>query len=269
LDFFAVKGIQLQENRRSKKIKVFSTVEELKSEAAVLFAEKAKTAIGQRDRFVVALSGGHSPFPVYRSLADPKDESRIPWKYIHFFWSDERYVPLSDKRSNAGNAMREFLNKVPAPPGQVFPVYRETASSEEAAESYDSLIRDYFTERIPRFDFIFLGCGEDGHTASLFPGSSAINENEKLVVGVAQGESDIARVTMTPLLINQARAVVFIVYGENKASAVMHVLEESRQSIKYPAQAINPVAGELYWLLDEAAASELSKNSEGVYDIAP
>jgi len=238
-------------------IRTFHNVAALARGAADLFARTARSSIEQRGRFTVALSGGGSPRPVYELLAEPENLRRVPWENVFVFWGDERYVPLRDDRSNAGRAQSVLLDHVPIPPANIFPIYDERLSPDEAAAAYEKKIRDHFGHAAPRFDLILLGCGENGHTASLFPETPVLEESERLVAPVRVAHQDIARVTLTVPLLNMARITAFIAFGSRKASVVRDVINGPRQPEKLPAQLIQPVDGVMYWYLDTEAASAL------------
>lgn len=202
----------------------------------------------------MALSGGNSPRPLFKLLAQPPYLDQLPWHKTWVLWSDERYVPLDDDRSNAGHAMKLLLEHVPIPPEQILAIYKDGAGVDEAAALYESEVRGLLDGDAPRLDMVLLGCGTDGHTASLFPGNPVLSKSDALVRAVKPAQSDIARVTMTLPLLNQARSVVFIVTGEAKADIVHRILEDSEP---LPAGMVQPVQGELLWLLDSEAASKL------------
>ncbi len=238
-------------------IRTFHNVAALARGAADLFARTAKNSIEQHGRFTVALSGGSSPHPVYELLAEPENHRRVPWEKVYVFWGDERYVPLHDDRSNAGRARSVLLDHVPIPPENVFPIYDERLTPDEAAAAYERKIRDHFGHDAPRFDLILLGCGENGHTASLFPETPVLEESERLVAPVRVADQDIARVTLTIPLLNMARVIAFIAFGSKKASIVREVINGPRQPEKLPAQFIQPADGVMFWYLDTEAASAL------------
>lgn len=238
-------------------IRTFHDVAALARGASELFARTAQSAVKQRGRFTVALSGGNSPRPLYELLAGPENIPRTPWEKVFVFWGDERYVPPEDNRSNSGQAWPLLLDHVPVSTDQVFPMYRSELSPDEAATAYEERIRRHFDQEPPRFDLILLGCGENGHTASLFPGTPVLEETERLVAPVQVQGQDIARLTFTTSLINQARMIVFIAYGQKKASIIQAVLAGPHRPKVLPAQLIKPSNGVMYWFLDSEAAAKL------------
>lgn len=235
-------------------IEVFSDVDSLIAAAADQVISAATQAVKERGRFVVALSGGHSPRPLYRLLAETSHREKMPWSNTYVLWSDERYVPIDDERSNAGNAETIMLKNVPVPVKQVFPMYMDGKQPDEAARLYEDTIRQLFADGEPRLDLVLLGCGEDGHTASLFPESPVLAERHSLIKAVKPQASDVVRITMTPVLLNQARLIVFLAYGESKAKAVKRVLSADASIDELPARSIKPADGYVRWLLDDEAA---------------
>ena len=236
----------------------FPSVKLLTEKAAKIVESAAREAVETRGRFLLALSGGNSPRPLYQLLSQPPYSDRIPWENTIIFWSDERFVPLDDDRSNAGMAMELLLNHVPVPTRQIFPMHFEDLDAEEAADQYESIISNIFGNEGPHLDLVLLGCGTDGHTASLFPGNKVLREKRALIRAVHPEQSDIPRITMTPPLLNQARQILFIAYGREKAQAVSSILQGRSNPDKYPAQLIAPTQGQALWLLDNAAASRLN-----------
>jgi 6-phosphogluconolactonase len=192
-------------------------------------------------------------------LAEEPYRSETPWNRTSLFWVDERCVPVTDEGSNYGAAKRDLLEKVPLPVAQIHPMPVE-APPDEGAVEYQGVIQNFFQSgegQFPAFDLIFLGIGADGHTASLFPGQRALEEKDRLVVAVKGGNPDVGRLTMTYPLLNRARQVVILVSGKGKA-AIMKILLEEKQ-VRLPAGKIKPIDGTLTWLIDQDAATGLSK----------
>lgn len=224
--------------------------------AADLFVEKAHQAISARGRFSVALAGGTTPRPAYELLARESYRARVDWDRVHLFWGDERCVRPDDARSNYRLARETLLDHVSLPDGNVHRIAGERPAA-EAATTYQSVLEHFFRGGSTRLDLILLGLGADGHTASLFPGSSVVLERTRWVAGVDSSPDGLARVTLTPPLINQAALVIFLVNGAAKAVALHDVLIAPVDLLRWPAQAIQPRDGELMWLVDRSAAGKL------------
>ncbi len=237
-------------------IRIYKDAEVLGLAAADLFLKKACLAAAQKGRFIVSLAGGETPRRIYEILSKPPYSNNIPWKQVHIYWGDERYVPADDLRSNQRMARKALLDHVPIPPEQVHPIVCET-SPQQAAQAYEKEIAADFPEARPQFDFIFLGLGSDGHTASLFPNTPVLQEREQWTGHVYLPEQDSHRVTLTAPLINYARCIVFLVTGDNKAEIVREVLEGPQDHLRLPSQMIAPQNGELFWYLDQDASKLL------------
>jgi 6-phosphogluconolactonase len=234
-------------------IRVCPDLEALSLAAAELFAAVSQQAMQARGRFAVALSGGSTPQQTYELLAQQPFREQIPWQNTHFFWGDERCVPADDPRNNARMAHQTLLGHVPVPSEQVHPMICN-GSPREAAEEYENLLLGFFAAGRPRFDLVLLGLGENGHTASLFPGTPAVDEQQRWVTEVYVAEEGLHRLSLTAPVINQAALVVFLVSGYTKAPILQKVLEDTRDSGGIPARMIKPVDGGLLWLVDRDAA---------------
>jgi 6-phosphogluconolactonase len=237
-------------------IRIYKDVEALGLAVADLFLEKACLAVEQKGRFTVSLAGGETPRRIYEILGKPPYRNNIPWKQVHIYWGDERYVPADDIRSNQLMARKALLDHVPIPPDQVHPIVCEV-SPQQAAKAYEKEIEADFLEAKPQFDFIFLGLGSDGHTASLFPNTPVLQERAQWTGHVYLPEQDSHRVTLTAPLINYARCIVFLVTGDSKAEIVREVLEGPQDHLRLPSQMIAPQNGELFWFLDQEASKLL------------
>jgi 6-phosphogluconolactonase len=240
-------------------MRITANPEELAQAAAELIVDQALTAVRDRGRFSMAVAGGSTPQRAYEILARPPFRDRIPWKQVHLFWGDERCVPFSDPRSNAAMVCRALLNQVPIPTTQIHQVNCAKAPH-EAAREYEVLLRTFFAGHEAGFDLVLLGLGADGHTASLFPGTPVLEEGKRWVAEVCVTEQNLYRVTLTPLLINQARMVVFLVSGAAKAAVLREIREGTADM---PARLIRPTRGKLRWLVDREAAALLSGTPEG------
>jgi 6-phosphogluconolactonase len=240
-------------------IRVLDNSAELFEAAAAEFAVQASDAVQAEGRFTVALSGGSTPKRLYSLLATKRS---IPWEKICLFWGDERHVPPDHPDSNYRMAHEALLSKVPVRPENIFRIHGEERDAEAAARQYEQTLQDFFhlsTGKFPRFDLILLGMGPDGHTASLFPGTSALSERTRLVVTNWVEKFQTHRITFTFPVLNTAACVMFVVSGAEKAPMLHEVLENS--SAKLPAQQVHPSSGKLLWLVDSAAANALSRRA--------
>jgi 6-phosphogluconolactonase len=231
----------------------------LAEEAARRFAVLAREAIGERGRFVVALSGGSTPKVLLRLLALPPYRETLDWGRIQVAWGDERTVSPDDAQSNYRMAREALLVHVPIPAGNVHRMPAENPDHEAAAADYEATLRALFGDGSPRFDLIHLGLGTEGHTASLFPGSLALAERERWVAAPFVEKLDTYRITLTPPVLNAAREVQFLAAGKDKAAIVREILHAPHNPTELPAQVVAPTDGRLVWLLDTAAAQELER----------
>jgi 6-phosphogluconolactonase len=220
--------------------------------AARHFVARSLEAVAIRGLFTVALSGGSTPRSLYEVLADPEEPFRalVPWANIHFFWSDERHVPPDHPESNYRMAYEAMLSHVPVTEANVHRIHSENPDAAAAAQAYEQTIKEVTqASPLPRLDLILLGLGNDGHTASMFPGSEVLHEATRLVAAPWVEHLKTYRITMTLPLINNAASVLFLVSGSEKAEIVKEVLQGPK---RYPAQEVKP-AGELLWMLDKDA----------------
>jgi 6-phosphogluconolactonase len=219
------------------------------------FHRLAEAAVQERGRFSVALSGGNTPRTVYSLLASEHKE--LPWDRIHIFFGDERHVPPDHPDSNFRMASESLLSIVPIPEKNVHRIHAEL-DAEAAAAEYDQQLVNFFkltNHDWPRFDLIFLGIGDDGHTASLFPGSEALTEISRRVTANWVEKFKAFRITLTFPVLNNAAEVDFLVSGAGKAQILSEVLRPGAR--KYPAQNVQPQNGRLLWLVDQDAGSLL------------
>ena len=237
---------------------VYETPEELEAAAARDFVARAERAIDERGRFAVSLAGGSTPRDTYEALAQDYAE-RLDWSRVHVFFGDERTVPPQHEDSNYRMARETLLAHIRV--GSVHRMRCELPPG-EAALNYEEQLREFFGpgEKLPRFDLILLGLGEDGHTASLFPETAALDVNDRWVVANPVLKLETARLTLTIPVINAARAVIFLVAGEEKAEALREVIEGAADPRAYPAKFIQP-EGELAWMVDRAAASLIRESA--------
>jgi 6-phosphogluconolactonase len=242
-----------------KEVIIAANAAQLAQKGAELFYQTTQESIERQGRLVVAISGGSTPRSMHRLLGKEPYLSNIPWQQTHFFWVDERMVPVDHPASNYGAAKVDLLNKVPVPRDQIHPMPGHM-QPEAGRSKYQKELENFFITKEsarPVFDLIFLGIGSDGHTASLFPENSPTETPGKWVSHVKGGNPDVFRLTLTYEIFNQARCVCFLVSGKEKALIIKTLFEDPKAQL--PPQRIKPVNGNLYWLLDTAAASLLSE----------
>ena len=223
-------------------ITIFNNLDVLYKKAADTFVELSEKAIQKHDKFVVALSGGSSPKAIFSLLATPEYADKIIWNKIYFFGVDERWVSLEDEKSNFKMTLETLLNKVPVDENKVFPMYKEGIEPEDYAKEYEDQIRNVLgAEGI--FDFILLGMGDDGHTASLFPGEKILQEKEKWVDAYYLKPQEMFRITLTEPIINKAENILIVTFGKSKKHALNEVLNGTYNPELYPLQLIEKKAG--------------------------
>jgi 6-phosphogluconolactonase len=251
--------------RGTDEVEVLPGADALMETAAERLVGRASAAIRASGRFVLALAGGSTPRGLYQLLASPRHAQRIEWAHVHVFWGDERCVPPDDPASNYRMAREALLDRVPVPPSNVHRIHAEDRPAAAAAAYEEDLRRVFSTpDGPPReapgacFDLILLGMGDNGHTASLFPGLTAVRESRRWVLAEYVSEVSMWRVTLTPPVINAAADVLFVVSGSAKAPMLHQVLEGPRRPDALPAQAIVPRAGAT-WLVDAAAGADLRR----------
>jgi 6-phosphogluconolactonase len=241
-------------------VQTYPDAENLTRAAAEHFFTLAESAIAARGRFAVAFCGGWTPRATYALLATPELAAQVDWSCVHVFWGDERCVPPDHPDSNYRMAREALLDHVPIPTQNVHRI-RGEVEPEEAAAEYERTLRRFLSpppeERGAEFDLVLLGMGDDGHTASLFPGSTALHERMRWVVAYYVDKLQAWRVTLTPVAINAAAQVTFIVSGVGKAKRLQQVLAGPYQPDVLPAQVVRPDGGRLLWLVDAAAAASL------------
>ena len=251
--------------------KVFSDLQALSCEAAKKFIEIGSEAINKRGQFSVVLAGGSTPKSLYQLLAAEKFKNQIDWKKVFFFFGDERNVLPDSDESNFRMANENLLKPLQIPEENIFRWQTELENIEFIAEKYEQTIKRFFNlernppataggsdKTYPRFDLILLGMGADGHTASLFSFTKALNETEKIAAANTVEKLETVRLTLTFPVINNAANVIFLVSGADKAATLKEVLEGAFQPLKYPSQSVKPDSGNLLWLVDEPAARLLT-----------
>ena len=237
-------------------VKIFGNIDEL----AYYFAVKLESLVqanSERKTFSIALSGGSTPKKIFEYIAS-RFSDRLDWNKLLVFWGDERSVPPDSEESNFRMASESLLDRVPIPGSNIFRI-RGEADPESEARRYSELVMSKvpMVDDIPQFDMVMLGMGDDGHTASIFPGSMHLFNSDKLFEVAVNPYSGQQRITATGKLINHARVVVFLVTGHLKAEVLSRVIERREGWEKVPASAVQPLHGELIWLLDKAAAGNL------------
>ena len=235
---------------------ILPTSDDVAREAAEFVAELAERRTHTQDFFTVALAGGSTPSNLYQLLGSPPYTGRIDWDRWQVFWGDERCVPPDHRDSNYRMAREALLDRVPIPADRIHRMKGE-AAPHDAAEEYEQELLDVFRSGRPVFDLILLGIGEDGHTASLFPGTDALDEKRRQVVANWVPHLRAYRVTFTLPLINDAGTVAFLVTEESKAGVLGEVLQYPSRVPEPPSALVCPVSGRVHWFLTRAAASRL------------
>jgi len=239
------------------KVEVFGSPQELFRAAAEKFCALGSIAVEAQGKFTVALSGGSTPRGLHQELVT-HFASRLDWSKVFFFWGDERHVPPDSSDSNYRMANETLLSKLPIPPGNIFRVPSELPDARQAAAQYEQTLQQFFNlnpDSFPRLDFILLGMGPDGHTASLFPGTAALQEKDRLVVANWVEKLNTFRITFTYPVLDNAACVMFLVNGDEKAEMVRRALKDPAANL--PCQKVRPDNGELLWYLDKGAALKL------------
>ena len=240
------------------KLQILATHEDASQAAAQFVADLAQNLTASQGRFTIALSGASTPRRLHQLLASSPLADSIAWDRWHVFWGDERCVPPDHDDSNYRMARETLLNQVPIPESQIHRMRGEAVPS-VAAEEYEELILNVFHTPTPSFDLILLGIGDDGHTASLFPGSEALQEHERLVVSNLVPELRVHRITFTLPLINAAKTIAFLDTAESKSDVLRSVFDPPPGDNQPPAALVRPFHGTVHWFLTEKAAKLLTK----------
>ena len=247
----------------STEVRVFADIEEVSRAAAEQFVSLSRSAKAS-GRFALALSGGSTPGRLYSLLATPLYRDAVDWPSLHLFWADERCVPPDHPESNFKLVRDALLSKVALPEGNIHRIIGE-AGPERAAREYEEDLRAFFGPApFPVFNLILLGAGEDGHTASLFPGAPTLRERTRLAAAVVLEPPKLSRVSLTLPVLNHASQVLFLTAGRAKSAVVHEILEDGNPK-QYPAGMVQPVRGRITWMIDRDAASLLSQRK---YDLA-
>lgn len=242
---------------------IFADMQELSHSAANMVVETAASAVAQRGRFTVAISGGSLPKLVFPPLVNEPLRSQVDWASWHVFWADERCVPLDHQESSYRLAKETLFEHVDIPTSQIYTIDPNLSPS-QAANAYQTTLANVFdlslqSSSLPQFDLILLGMGPDGHTASLFPGHPLLNETERWVAPIIDSpKPPPERITLTLPVINNARQVAFIATGTSKADLLPQVLDQSTSEFALPAGLVQPTNGQLHWFVDTAAAMNLN-----------
>lgn len=253
------------EKNNTTEVIVFEDIDELYDRVAAQIGELAAEAHASRGQFLFVLAGGETPKPLYQRLAKEPLRSRIPWEQTHLYWGDERAVPPNDPQSNFGMAQKYLLHGIPLPDDHVHRIKGELGAV-SAAREYANELRAMSASGLawPRFDLVLLGLGSDGHTASLFPGSTHPSRSEQatLAVNGSYDQRPTSRITLTPPVFNSARQIYYLVIGKRKAETLAKVLEGKHSPVRYPARRIKPDDGRLTWFVDRDAASNLTQRAK-------
>jgi 6-phosphogluconolactonase len=243
-------------NKIGMNLHIYKTPHELSLALAEWITDTIEITLKKSNRFTWALTGGNSPKELYELLSSSPLKDRINWKKLHIFWGDERAVPFSDDRNNAKMTFEHLLNKVPIVKEQVH-IMNTALEPAEAAADYEKILRTYFSNQGSTFDLVLNGMGDDGHTLSLFPHTEVIHEKTAWVKSYWLEQQNMYRITLTAPLVNRAKKIAFLTFGDGKAKALAAVLQGSRNMDSFPSQIIQPTNGELNWFTDMAAAKFL------------
>jgi 6-phosphogluconolactonase len=234
-------------------LRVFPDLNEMSLRAAQATVGTINDVVRATGKCSLVLSGGNTPRALYGLLAS-QFRDRIPWEHVHVFWGDERYVPADDPQSNYRMARQTLLDHVACPAANVHPMLTHFATPDLAARDYEATLKNCFQGDWPRFDLVLLGLGNDGHTASLFPGSPALEESTRWVIAVQAPADPRSRLTLTLPVLNRAGTAYFIVAGPSKAPALHHALSRTADSNMYPAAGVRLDKGTVVWWVDRDAA---------------
>ncbi|ODS31212.1 MAG: 6-phosphogluconolactonase [Candidatus Scalindua rubra] len=246
-----------------KRIHVYPNKEKLVIATTEQVINSIGQAIQENGLCNITLAGGNTPREVYSMLAANSYRDRVDWNCVHLFWSDERMVPPEHQDSNFRMVQETLLEHIKIPDGNVHRI-RGEITPEQATVEYAELLHDHFKADSPRFDLILLGIGEDGHTASLFPDTDAVEECEQHAVAVFVPGLNTWRVTLTLPVLNAAREVIFLVSGSSKSDIIQRIMSIKQPAKDLPASMVNPKNGILHWMLDSDAVVLINKNIKEV-----
>lgn len=247
------------EAKKKVHVQVLSDLEKISHKAAEMFVKVSRSCIASQGKFSAALSGGSTPRRLYTLLSSDRYRNEVHWPSVHFFWADERCVSKEHEESNFKTAFDTLLSKVPIPDENIHRI-RGEEDPESGAGDYEEDVRQFFgMSGLPMFDLVILGMGEDGHTASLFPGSKSLEEAIRLAVPVYLEKPNRNRITLTLPVLNNAAQIIFLVAGRSKAAVLSEILGVRHQKDQYPAGRIDPTRGPLIWLIDREASWKLKR----------
>jgi 6-phosphogluconolactonase len=240
-----------------RNVRVFDRKDDISSFIIETWREISQEAIERKGAFSAALSGGRTPVDLYRKLSGVK--GRLPWDKTHVFLVDERFVPLEHRDSNYRMLKETLLDHIPIPQGNIHPIPTERTMPQVSAMAYEEDLKKFFglsENQFPEFDLLLLGIGEDGHIASLFPGSPVLGDPIHLAAPVSMDEIKHPRITLTLPVINNAKHILFLVIGKNKASVLRKII--NKEDVSLPASMVHPNKGKLIFVTDREASSQLS-----------
>lgn len=241
---------------KSNGITIWKDAEALSIAAAHFFVAACHRCITKKGKFIVALSGGSTPKRLYQLLVTPAFSRNIPWENVFLFWSDERFVPHTDADSNYRMVKENLLDHISIPEKNIFPIPVD-GTAKDCAKEYEVSLSHFLKNKKNVFDWLLLGMGDDGHTASLFPGTAILKEKKRLIKEVWVEEKQTWRISFTLSLINNAEQIIFLVAGKEKAAVVADVINHKKIKPALPSQLVKPIKGDIYWMLDEEAAAKI------------
>ena len=241
---------------KSTGITIWKDTEALSIATAHFFVVECHRCIAKKGKFIIALSGGNTPKRLYQLLAAPEFSRNIPWENVFLFWSDERFVPHTDADSNYRMVKENLLDHISIPEKNIFAIPVD-GTAKDCAKEYEASINHFFKNKKVVFDWLLLGLGNDGHTASLFPGTALLKEKKRLIKEVWVEEKQTWRISFTLPLINNAAQIIFLVAGKEKASVAADVINHKKIKPAFPSQLVEPEKGIICWMLDEEAAFKI------------
>ena len=237
-------------------ITIWKDAEALSIAAAHSFVAESHRCVAKKGKFIVALSGGSTPKRLYQLLATPAFSRNIPWENVFLFWSDERFVPHTDTDSNYRMVKENLLDHISIPGKNIFPI-PVNGTAKDCAKEYEASINHFRKNKKVVIDWLLLGMGDDGHTASLFPGTAILKEKKRLIKEVWVEQKQTFRISFTVPLINNAAQIIFLVAGKEKAAVVANVINHTKIKPALPSQLVKPGKGTISWMLDEEAAANI------------